>query len=163
MKRSLPEASGFDTALHLWRTVVGAVSTSCRSVEHRFSVGVSGAVLDPDGRLLLLRHAFRRHHPWGLVSGWVNAGEAPADAMMRELHEETSLSGTIGQILCIRGDRRAPSLEVVYMVRVSGGTFRPSAETPEGRWFDLRDALPEGLHPRHRPLIALATHVAQVS
>jgi ADP-ribose pyrophosphatase YjhB (NUDIX family) len=93
----------------------------------------------------------------------VNAGEAPADAMMRELHEETSLSGTIGQILCIRGDRRAPSLEVVYMVRVSGGTFRPSAETPEGRWFDLRDALPEGLHPRHRPLIALATHVAQVS
>ena len=83
--------------------------------------------------------------------------------MRRELREETSLVGEVGPILAIRGDRRAPSLEVVYLVRVTRGTFRPSAETPEALWWDMRDPLPIGLHPTHRPLIALAARAAGVN
>ncbi len=83
--------------------------------------------------------------------------------MRRELREETSLIGEVGPVLLIRGDKRAPSLEVVYLVRVSGGTFRPSGETPEGCWHDLGQPLPDGLHPTHRPVIQLAARVAGVS
>lgn len=126
----------------------------------RFSVGVSGIVLDEQGRTLLVRHAFRRRYPWGLVSGWVNPGEAPIDAMRRELREETSLRGEPEGVIAIRSDARAPSLEVVYLVRVEGGTFRPSGETPEARWFAPHSPLPEGLHPTHRPLVAQAAAVA---
>lgn len=80
--------------------------------------------------------------------------------MRRELLEEASLSGNVGPVLAIRSDRRGPSLEVVYFVRVGFGEFRPSAETPEGRWHDLRGALPDGLHPTHRSLIALGARAA---
>lgn len=82
--------------------------------------------------------------------------------MRRELREETSMSGEVGPILIIRGDRRAPSLEVVYLVRVSHGEFRPSAETPEGRWCALRELPTAGMHPTHRPLIALAAQAAGI-
>ena len=163
MARSLPEPPKANVALRLWRTIAQGAVAPLRGCAPRFSVGVSGAVIDPSGRILILRHAFRRRHPWGLVSGWVNVGEAPSDAMRRELREETSLSGEVGPILVIRGDRRAPSLEVVYLVRVSGGTFRPSAETPEGRWWDLREPPPPGLHPTHRPLIASAARAAGIN
>ena len=163
MVRSLPEPRGATVALHLWRTIAHGALASFGGGAPRFSVGVSGAVIDPSGRILILRHAFRRRHPWGLVSGWVNAGEAPPDAMRRELREETSLVGEVGPVLVIRSDRRAPSLEVVYLVRVSGGTFRPSAETPEGQWWDVRDPPPIGLHPTHRPLVALAARAAGIN
>jgi ADP-ribose pyrophosphatase YjhB (NUDIX family) len=142
---------------------LGATAAGIRGAAPLFSLGVSGAVINPSGQVLLLRHAFRRRHPWGLVSGWVNRGESPSDAMRRELREETSLIGEVGPVLLIRGDKRAPSLEVVYLVRVSGGTFRPSGETPEGCWHDLGQTLPDGLHPTHRPVIQLAARVAGVS
>jgi ADP-ribose pyrophosphatase YjhB (NUDIX family) len=83
--------------------------------------------------------------------------------MRRELREETSLVGEVGPILTIRGDSRAPSLEVVFLVRVPGGTFRPSNETPEGCWHDPKEPPPVGLHPRHRRLTELAARVADIS
>ncbi len=163
MQSSLPKHHRTSITQQLWRAVVGNLPSWWNSGEPRFSLGVSGAIVDHNGHVLILRHAFRRRHPWGLVSGWVNAGEAPTDAMRRELREETSLEGAVGPILAIRGDRRAPSVEVVYLVRVVNGTFRPSAETPEGRWCDLREPPPDGVHPSHRPLFELAARAAGVN
>src|SRR5689334_9855545 len=50
-------------------------------------------VADADGRFLALRRA---HPPstgeWDLPGGFVEAGEAPADAIVREIAEETGLT-----------------------------------------------------------------------
>jgi 8-oxo-dGTP diphosphatase len=38
-------------------------------------VGVSGLVFAADGRVLVVRRAYRKRHPWGLPGGWVTGRE----------------------------------------------------------------------------------------
>ncbi len=155
MNDSLPEHSRIHWMLRPFVVLVTAIRRWTDTT--RFSIGVSGMLFGPDGRVLLLRHTFRHRHPWGVVSGWVSTGEEPADALRREIREETSVQATVGPILTIRSDPRGPSLEVVFIARLVTGSFRPSAETSEGRWIDpATDPLPEGLHPTHVPLIRAA-------
>lgn len=118
----------------------------------KFTVGVSGVVLDEAGRVLLLKHTFRRRYPWGLLSGWVKGGESLEDALRREAMEETGLSISIEGLVAVRKDRFSLFLEAVYACRVTGGTFRPSNEISDMRWCEA-EALPPGTHPHHAPLI----------
>ncbi len=59
-----------------------------------------GAVAVHDGDLLLIR---RGHGPaageWSLPGGRLEAGEAVAEAVVRELREETGLEGVCGELL----------------------------------------------------------------
>lgn len=121
----------------------------------RFSVGVTGIVFDEAGRVMLLKHTFRRRYPWGLVSGWIKRGETPAAALHREVAEETSLSIHIERLYRVRTDRLHRAVEVVYLCHLRGGTFRPCHEVTAIRWC-APDALPEGVHPHHAPLIRAA-------
>ena len=121
-------------------------------VNPKFSVGVTGIIFDAEGRILLLKHTFRRRYPWGLVSGWVKRGEALDAALRREAAEETALAVDVDRIFRVRTDRLGFMLEVVYLCRLRGGTFRPSSETAEAQWR-RPDDLPPGVHPHHFPLI----------
>lgn len=58
----------------------------------KFSVGVSAVVVDAQGRVLLLRHTFRRTDGWSLPSGWMQKGERIGAAIAREIREETRLT-----------------------------------------------------------------------
>jgi ADP-ribose pyrophosphatase YjhB (NUDIX family) len=121
----------------------------------KFSLGVTGIVFDGQGRVMLLKHTFRRRYPWGLVSGWVKAGEALPVALHREVDEETALEVEIGPLLAVRRDRRRLAVEVVYLCRLRGGVFRPNDEVTEIQWRHPDD-LPAGVHPDHFPLIRAA-------
>ena len=118
----------------------------------KFTVGVSGVILDEAGRVLLLKHTFRRRYPWGLLSGWVKGDESLEHALRREAMEETGLSISIEHLVTVRKDRFSLFLEAVYACRVAGGTFSPSNEISEMRWC-APESLPAGTHPSHAPLI----------
>jgi ADP-ribose pyrophosphatase YjhB (NUDIX family) len=118
----------------------------------KFSVGVTGIVFDDAGRVMLLRHTFRRRYPWGLVSGWVKGGEPLEVALHREVAEETGLTVRVERLFRVRTDRLRSMLEVVYLCRFGGGSFRPSSEVTEVRWCHPAD-LPPGVHPDHHPLL----------
>jgi 8-oxo-dGTP pyrophosphatase MutT (NUDIX family) len=62
-----------------------------RSVISPAVLGVSGAVFDSEGRVLLVRHSYAPG--WHLPSGGVKRGEHPDSAVRRELAEELGLSG----------------------------------------------------------------------
>jgi ADP-ribose pyrophosphatase YjhB (NUDIX family) len=105
-----------------------------RRRRRRFLVGVSGLILDADGRVLLLRHTYR-DEPWGVPGGFMCAGEAPGDTLAREVAEETGLVVAPGPALDVqlRG-RRGAALDIILAGRLVGGSFRPSAEVDAMRW-----------------------------
>jgi len=147
----------------VWRRLPERVQWRLRWLFNpKFTVGAGGVVLDGQGKVLLLKHTYRRRYPWGLVTGWVKGDESLEHALRREAAEETGLSLSIGRLAAVRKDRFGLFLDVVFVCRSSGGTFRPSNEVSEIRWFRTDD-LPTGTHPDHVALIRGLAEVQQRS
>jgi 8-oxo-dGTP pyrophosphatase MutT (NUDIX family) len=113
------------------------------------------------GVLLAVRSDLRG---WELPGGNPQEGEADADALRREVREETGLEIAIERRV---GDYVrtgfGPYRARVFACRPVGGSLRPSSETPVVRWFPP-GAVPDTLFPWYRvPLAdALAHHPAPV-
>ena len=98
----------------------------------------------------------RGHEPgaglWSIPGGRIEPGETDAEALVREMLEETSLAVEPGRLLG-RVQRRGPDGTVIdirdYAATVTGGTLRPGDDAADARWVDAREmeALPitEGL------------------
>jgi 8-oxo-dGTP pyrophosphatase MutT (NUDIX family) len=109
-----------------------------------YTVGAICVVEDGAGRVLLVRHLYRRH--WGAPGGLLDRGELPADAAVREVAEEVGLEVEIA------GEPRTvvwPAYQRIDFVfrssPVAGcdpGRAAPSStEIVEVRWFTA-DRLP---------------------
>ena len=70
-----------------------------RGLNPTFSIGVAGVFLTPDGRVLVQRHVYRHRYPWGLPSGFLEAGETPEAGALRELAEEVGLAAQVEGVL----------------------------------------------------------------
>jgi ADP-ribose pyrophosphatase YjhB (NUDIX family) len=108
-------------------------------------------VHDADGRVLALRRA---HEPcagqWDLPGGFVEAGEPPCAAIVREVAEETGLRvellGVLGAYSSVYGQTGRHTVDVGYRARVTGGTLALSDEKSQAGWFA----------PGELPLLAFA-------
>jgi 8-oxo-dGTP diphosphatase len=98
-----------------------------------------GAVIKDDrGRLLLIK---RGHAPgaglWSLPGGRIEPGETDAEALVREMREETGLAVQTGRLI---GTVRRPGqggdvLDIRdYAATVTGGTLRAGDDAAEARW-----------------------------
>jgi len=110
--------------------------------------GVSAVVRDEAGRVLLARRADNRR--WSVPAGMVEPGEQPADAVLRELFEETGVRARIEgvggvathPVVYPNGDR-CEYLNVWFRCRAVGGAAGPvDDESLEVAWF-APQALPE--------------------
>ncbi|MEU4807096.1 NUDIX domain-containing protein [Actinosynnema sp. NPDC023587] len=114
---------------------------------------VGGVVHDSTGRLLLVRRA---NHPgegrWSVPGGRVAPGEGDAEALSREIREETGLSVTVGALL---GSVTRPAEDGLYDIhdyvcQVRSGVLRAGDDASEARWATaaILDTLPltDGLH-----------------
>jgi 8-oxo-dGTP diphosphatase len=113
-------------------------------VNLRFAVGVAAVVLDAQGRVLVLRHTYRRSGAeWGLPGGWARGRESLERALVRELREETGFKLAVDRLVTVHSGFAVPRMTVVYRARIIGGSFRPSAEVsayefrPPGTLGDL--------------------------
>jgi len=112
-----------------------------RFADATFLVGVLGIVLDDEGRVHLFHHTYRPFAPWGVPSGLLKPNESPAQAIEREVREETGLSIGVVEVLELRTGVRPQRLDVWLRCRSRGGSVRPSAEVDEVRFFEF-DELP---------------------
>ena len=142
--------------VRLWRMLRGTPQWYILWVAHaKFIIGVSGVIVNEQGQILLLRHRFWRAGSWGLPSGYANRNETLEDTLRREVREETGLSIEVTrQLRMVSGFRLR--LEVSFMGKLTGGTLQIDPKEIIDIQFFPREALPEGLLPSHREIIALA-------
>ncbi len=103
------------------------------------TLGVAALVFDAQGRVLLVRHTYRRP-AWGFPSGLVGRREQPDAALARELREELSVSATVGPLLFADHCLRRRHLTLYYRASIAGEP-RHDVETDAHRYV-TPDELP---------------------
>ena len=133
-----------------------------RSIGHELlpMVGVTGVVLDADGRVLLGRRS--DNGCWALPSGILEPGEHPAAALAREVLEETGVVASVDALVAVvaqppmthlNGDV-AQYVDLCFRCSyVDGAAAVGDDESLEVGWFDVV-ALPEPMTQRSLDCLA---------
>lgn len=113
------------------------------------TIGVRAVLLDPDGRVALVRHTYIEG--WYLPGGGVKKGEGVADALHRELAEEVAVTdAAVERVLGVYHNRREGKDDhvIVYVARAASDALRgaDALEVAEVGWF-APDTLPAGTSP----------------
>jgi ADP-ribose pyrophosphatase YjhB (NUDIX family) len=116
------------------------VCPACKFVMYRDpKVGAGVLVEDDQGRVLLVR---RRVNPgrgkWHIPSGFVEAGEHPREAALRELREETGLEVAIEELFGVytySDDPRGAGIWLCYRGHMIGGDLRPADDVSAVAFF----------------------------
>lgn len=102
-------------------------------------IACAAIIFDEEGRLLLVRNHFGF---WAGVGGWVEKGERPEDAVLREVLEELGVEAEVVQVFhpylewqAFNADDERGFLLFLYRVRLLSHDFslQPS-EVVEARW-----------------------------
>jgi len=111
---------------------------------HHQVVTVMAFVPDGAGRVLLVKPHGRG---WELPGGRVEPGEDVAQAVVREVREETGCEVEPEAVLGIDCRVTEPEMLMVrFRCRYLGGQVRPSDETPEAGWFAYDEARAMAAH-----------------
>lgn len=120
--------------------------------EHKVAAGV---LVEREGQVLLVRRRLNpRRGMWSLPAGFVDFGEDPAEAAVRECCEETGLQVEVTGLLAVAAGREHPrgaDIVIVYSAHCIGGDLVPSDDVDRAAYFGP-DQLP--------PLAFRATEVA---
>lgn len=117
---------------------------------------VRAAVLNDEGRVLLLHAVLPDEEWWELPGGGIDAGETEEDAVIRELREETGIhidrpAGHLGAVETefVFDGRRYLQRESVYLVRADSGKVRLVSPHVEHGWWRVADlaATDAEIHP----------------
>lgn len=114
-------------------------------IETRFHVTVGGIIQNEKGEILLLKHVFRVGSGWGIPGGFVSKGEQPADALVRELEEETGLKIENVRLAYVHTLEKLSHIEIIFLANARGEAKALSMEITQAGWFSM-DALPDELH-----------------
>ncbi|NIS81370.1 MAG: NUDIX domain-containing protein [Anaerolineales bacterium] len=107
---------------------------------------VAAAVLvQRDGEVLLVRRVnVPEKGKWTIPAGFVDAGEDPASAAVRECFEETGLQVSITELLDVISGRehsRGADIIILYRAEIEGGSLAASDDADEVGFF-APDAMP---------------------
>lgn len=109
-------------------------------------VGVSAAVFDPKGLLLLVNRV--QDETWCLPGGWADVNLTPEQSCAKEVVEESGLEVVVGPLIRIRtrlpGEFGSPhtSFHLLYLCEVCGGELTGSIETTEPGFYDIETTRP---------------------
>jgi len=106
-------------------------------------VDVRGAVFQAH-RVLLVRE--RSDGLWTLPGGWADVGESPAEAVVREIREESGFETQVCKLVALydRNKHAHPPMlfhvyKAFFLCDLVGGSASPSLETSEVAFFGWKD------------------------
>jgi ADP-ribose pyrophosphatase YjhB (NUDIX family) len=113
---------------------------ACRRCGFVFFPGpklVAGCLVIETGRVLLLRRGIEPQiDKWTFPGGYVDLGETPAEAALRETREEVGMRVELGRILGVYADPVHPvAAVVVYIAKPGGEEATVTDEATEVRYF----------------------------
>jgi ADP-ribose pyrophosphatase YjhB (NUDIX family) len=128
-----------------------------------FLPGVSAVVLDDQQRVLLVRRS--DNGQWTVIGGIPEPGEQPAEAAVREIHEETAVHAVVERVVSVHTEEpvayphgdEVQFMSITFRCRATGGEARVNDdESTEVGWFGLDELPPLGDGCRTRIKLALA-------
>ena len=108
--------------------------TACAFTHWNNPTPVLAAVIEHEGKILLARNAAWPGRMFALVTGFMEAGEAPDEGIRREVAEETSLEVTSLALLGVYEFQRMNQVILAYHA-VTRGTVRLSPELAEYKLY----------------------------
>jgi ADP-ribose pyrophosphatase YjhB (NUDIX family) len=124
-------------------------------------VGADAAVFDEHDRALLVRRV--DDGKWGLVAGWVDPNESPAETAVRELAEEAGVAARVERLAGVffrpahRDEHPHGFVSVLYLCSITGGSLRPQPhEVREIAWRHPDDVATGEWHQHHAMLTRAA-------
>ncbi|MDI3297730.1 MAG: NUDIX hydrolase [Bacillota bacterium] len=131
----------------------------------RFERAAGGVVFRPERETSSILLVLDRFGRWTFPKGHVEHGESDEEAALREIEEETGVSGrVVDELPATRyrflppGEAEEVEKEVRYfLVRATGGEPRPRpGETREVRWFRPEEVGGLAQYPNNRPVLEAA-------
>lgn len=112
-------------------------------------IAVAGAIIEQDGKILLVQEYMphsSEHLLWNQPAGWIDGGENPIDAVIREVKEETGLVFTPEAVVGIYSLYKlhlqqemgiAPHpIKIIFSGKIIGGELiEKNDEIAATRWF----------------------------
>jgi mutator protein MutT len=135
-----------------------------REYPERPLAGVGGVILDDDNVLLVRRGHEPLRGEWSLPGGLVEVGETLAEALRREIREETGLAVQVGPIVEVldrilpdeQGRVRFHYILVDYLCRVKGGLLGAASDVMDARWVERAQLGEYGIRPETLRVIGKA-------
>jgi ADP-ribose pyrophosphatase YjhB (NUDIX family) len=124
-------------------------------------VGADAAVFDDQDRILLGRRV--DDDKWGLIAGWVDPNESPAQTAVRELAEEAGVQARVDRLVGVffrearAGEHPHGTVSIVYLASITGGRPTPQPhEVRELAWRAIDDVPADEWHHHHETLARAA-------
>lgn len=121
-----------------------------------FRIGTLGFVKDTQDRVLLVRVTYGRRG-WQLPGGFLEIGESPEQALVREFREELGVAVDVGSLMGIYYKSFELNLALVFECKVSSQPFAlASDEVSDFGYFAIED-LPDGVSSRTTAVLRIAS------
>jgi len=116
----------------------------CDFVDYKNPLPVALAIAVKDKDFLLIKRGLPpRKGMWASPSGFIEIGETAEEACLRELKEETGVSGEIVKLVGVvrQEDKEVygDMLIVEYLVKVGNEELTPGNEAEDVKFFDMAD------------------------
>jgi 8-oxo-dGTP diphosphatase len=115
----------------------GKVRRVCPNCDYVYFANPKAAAvvwIERDGQILLVKRGMDPERgKWALPAGFIDFGEDPQQAAIRETLEETGLVIAISKLVDVMFD--GTTIVIIYAAQVVGGTLTAMDDVDEACWF----------------------------